>query len=104
VDGMDKDYVNALADQLTEEVKAFGEEIQINGNTLYALVSQSATTKNLQVAGFYKNQVLDVVIPLYVQEPAFNHIVLYSGKTYQVKTIENLEYKSGYRLTIELVP
>ena len=77
---------------------------EINSISINALISQSPTTKNLQVAGFYKNQVLDCIIALYQEEPRLNHIVIYDGNTYQVKTIEKLQYKTGYRLTIELVP
>ena len=101
---MEQDYIDALSEQLKSEVDTLGEQIQINSITQNALISQSATTKNLQVAGFYKNQVLDVIVALYSEVPKLNHIVLYDGKTYQVKTIENLQHKSGYRLTIELIP
>ena len=101
---MDTDYVDALEEQVRKEVDLFGENIFINQISIKGLVSQSATLKNLQVAGFYKNQVLDVIVPIYIETPLLNHIVLYKDKTYQIKTIENLEYNSGYRLTIELVP
>ena len=101
---MEETYIDALSEQIRQEVDLFGEYIEINGVPLKGLVSQSATLKNLQVAGFYRNQVLDVVIPVYAQIPQLNYIVLYDAVTYQVKTIENLEYKTGYRLTIELIP
>ena len=101
---MEETYIDALSEQVRQEVDLFGEYIEINGVPLKGLVSQSATLKNLQVAGFYRNQVLDVVIPVYAQIPQLNYIVLYDAVTYQVKTIENLEYKTGYRLTIELIP
>ena len=58
---MDKLYVEALSEQVRQEVDLFGEDIEINGINLKGLISQSATLKNLQVAGFYRNQVLDVV-------------------------------------------
>ena len=101
---MEETYIDALSEQIRQEVDLFGEYIEINGVPLKGLVSQSATLKNLQVAGFYRNQVLDVVVPVYTQIPQLNYIVLYDAVTYQVKTIENLEYKTGYRLTIELIP
>ena len=101
---MEQEYINSLSDQLTLECNTFGEEITINGFDMNALVSTSATTKNLQVAGFYKNQTLDVVAPLYSDVPKLNNIISYNNKTYQIKQIENLEYNSGYRLTMELVP
>lgn len=101
---MDVDFTDALQEQLSVEVEAFGEEVQINGISVKALISQSAMSKNLQVAGFYKNQVLDLVVGIYSHEPKLSQIVLYQDKTYQIKTIENMEYKSGHKLTIELVP
>ena len=101
---MDLDYTKALKNQLSAEVEAFGEQVQINGILVKALISQSAMSKNLQVAGFYKNQVLDLVVSIYSEDPKLNQIVLYDDKTYQIKTIEKMEYKSGNRLTIELVP
>lgn len=101
---MDKDYQDALADQLKIECNLYGQKIEINGNELMALVSTSPTTKSLQVAGFYSNKTLDAIVPLYVEKPKLNHIVLFNSDTYQVKTIEELEYNTGYRLAIELVP
>ena len=101
---MDEEYVSALADQLLVECFSFGQGIEINGNKINALVSTSPTTKSLQVAGFYKNQTLDVVAPLYSENPKLNQQILFNQKTYQIKQIENLEYNSGYRITMELVP
>ena len=100
---MDEDYVSALVEQLSVECLTFGQSIQINGNVVNALVSTSPTTKNLQVAGFYKNQTLDVIVPLYSETPKLNQVILFNLKTYQIKQIENLEYNSGYRITMELV-
>lgn len=101
---MEQEYISALSEQVNQEVDLFGESIEINGVSLKGLISQSATLKNLQVAGFYRNQVLDVLVPLYTEVPRLNQIVIYSAKTYQIKTIENLEYNTGYRITIELIP
>ena len=101
---MEQDYVDSLSEQLTLECNTFGQGIEINGNKLNAIVSTSPTTKNLQVAGFYKNQTLDVIAPLYAEIPKLNHVVIYKNKTYQVRQIEEMEYSSGYRLTIELIP
>lgn len=101
---MDQDYRNALSDQLEIECSLYGQIIEINGNELKALVSTSPTTKNLQVAGFYSNKTLDAILPLYSEEPKLNHIVLFNSDTYQVKTIEELEYNTGHRLAIELIP
>ena len=100
---MEQEYIHSLSEQLTLECNTFGQGIEINGNKLNAIVSTSPTTKNLQVAGFYKNQTLDVVAPLYAEVPKLNHIVIYNSKTFQIRQIENTEYNSGYRLTMELV-
>lgn len=101
---MNETYIESLQKQLTVECITFGESIIINGFKVLALVSTSPTTKSYQVAGFFKNQTLDVVLPVYSDEPKLNHKVVYKNKTYSVKQVEELEYKSGYRLMMELVP
>ena len=100
---MDQKYIESLEDQLLLECHLYGRQIYINDFPVNALISTSATTKSLQIAGFYKNQTLDVVIPKYKNEPKINNIILFNGKTYQIKQIEDLEYEHGYRITMELI-
>lgn len=101
---MNEPYVESLQNQLTLECETFGEPVEINGFKVFALVSTSPTTKSYQVAGFFKNQTMDAVLPVYGEEPKLNHNLLYRNKTYSVRQVEELEFKSGYRLMIELVP
>lgn len=100
---MEEAYVNSLSEQLLLECSVYGQGIVINGNKINALVSTSPTTKSLQVAGFFKNQTLDIIAPLYSETPKINHIVVYRTKTYVVKQVEEVEYSTGHRLVIELV-
>ena len=100
---MDQSYVDSLVEQLEIECNQFGEEVIIEDKKFHCLLSQSATTKNLQIAGFYKNKTLDLVIPNKDFNPNLNDIVLVKNETFQIKQIENLEFDSGYRLAIELI-
>ena len=101
---MEQGYIDSLSDQLTLECNTFGQGIVINGHKINAIVSTSPTTKNMQVAGFYKHQTLDVILPLYAETPKLNHTIVFKTKTYQVRQIEEMEYTSGYRITMELIP
>ena len=100
---MEQEYLNALNEQTTLECNTYGQALEINGNKINAIVSTSATTQKLQVAGFYKNQVLDVIAPLYGETPKLNQMILFNQNTYQVRQVEKMEYNTGHRLTIELV-
>lgn len=99
---MDIDYQNSLASLLEDECEIFGEIITINGIEIKALVSTSATTKSMQIAGYYKRKTLDVVTPKIVK-PEINQIVVYNFDAYYVKMVEELQYGHGYRFTMELV-
>lgn len=101
---MEQSYIDMLSDQLTLECNTYGQGIEINGHRVNAIVSTSPTTKNMQVAGFYKHQTLDVILPLYAETPKLSHTIVFKAKTYQVRQIEEMEYSSGYRITMELVP
>ena len=101
---MEQNYIDSLIDQLSLECHLYGQEIIIENKKINCLVSQSATTKNLQVAGFYQNKTLDIVIPSGAINPKLNDIVLYKNQTFQIKQIEELEFDHGFRFAIELIP
>ena len=101
---MEQNYIDSLIDQLSLECHLYGQEIIIENKKINCLVSQSATTKNLQVAGFYKNKTLDIVIPSGKINPNLNDIVLHKNQTFQIKQIEELEFDHGFRFVIELIP
>ena len=78
---MDQNYIDSLTEQLEIECKVYGSEVLIESKKINCLVSQSATTKNLQIAGFYKNKTLDLVVPNSDYKPKLNHIVLHKNET-----------------------
>ena len=100
---MDQNYIDSLTEQLEIECKLYGSEVLIEDKKINCLVSQSASTKNLQIAGFYKNKTLDLVVPNSDYKPKLNHIVLHKNETFHIRQIEELEFDSGYRLAIELI-
>jgi hypothetical protein len=100
---MDQDYSKALEDTLSIETELYGEPVTVNGVGLNALVSLSATSKNLRSAGFFKNQVLDIILPKYSEYPELGHKVIYKENLYTIREVETLEYDSGTRAVIELV-
>lgn len=100
---MDKEYVDSLRGILEDECNLFGEFISISGQELKALVSTSPTTKNLQIAGYYKRKTLDVLIPSGVVVPEINQVVLYKNDTFYIQNVEEMLYEHGYRFTMELV-
>ena len=100
---MDKAYSDSLQSILDDECTLYGELIAIDGVELKALVSTSPTTKNLQIAGYYKSKTLDVIIPSGKVTSEINNIVLYKQDNFYVKMIEELIYDHGYRFTMELV-
>ena len=100
---MDIDYINSLTGFLEDECEVYGEFVAINGIELKALVSTSPTTKNLQVAGYYKRKTLDVIVPSGKIVPEINHVVVYNGDNYYIKLVEEMLYQHGYRFSMELV-
>lgn len=100
---MDIDLQNSLKGFLEDECEYFGEFISINGTEIKALVSTSPTTKNLQIAGYYKRKTLDVIIPGSIIIPEINNVVLYNSDNFYIKMVEEMIYQHGYRFTMELI-
>jgi hypothetical protein len=100
---MDIDLQNSLKGILEDECEYFGEFISINGTELKALVSTSPTTKNLQIAGYYKRRTLDVIIAGGKIVPEINQVVLYKSDHFYIKQVEEMLYEHGYRFTMELI-
>lgn len=100
---MDAEYKSSLQSLLEDECLMYGEEITIDGVSLLAKISTSATTKKLEVAGYYKSRTLDVMIPSGKIEPKINQKALYNSELYYIKSVEELLYKHGYKLLIELI-
>ena len=100
---MDIAYQESLRGFLEDECEVYGEYVAINGIELKALVSTSPTTKNLQIAGYYKRKTLDALIPSGKIVPEINHIVIYNNENYYIKSVEDMVYQHGYRIIMELV-
>jgi hypothetical protein len=100
---MDIDLQNSLKGILEDECTFFGEYIEIKGVELNALVSTSPTTKNLEIAGYYKRKTLDVIIPSGKIVPQINDVVIYRTDNYYIKLVEEMLYEHGYRFTMELI-
>lgn len=100
---MDIAMQESLRGVLEDECEYFGEDIEIGGQDIKALVSTSPTTKNLEIAGYYKRKTLDVIIPSGKIDPKINDVVIYKADSFYIKLVEELLYEHGYRFTMELI-
>jgi hypothetical protein len=123
-------FKNGLVDSLKVELDVFGEDAIFRNVPIRILRGTSTQTKNMRVAGFYKEESFDVVM-LHPEEiftnsktiyyegrhrefsdqfnasddrpPQVNEVISFEGYDFRIREIEVLEYSHGFQLILEKI-
>ena len=104
-------FKNGLIACLKSELLTFGEDAIFRNAPIKILRGTSTQTKNMRIAGFYKEESFDVVI-LHPEEsitdeaiskspPQVNEVISFEGLDFRIREIEVLEYSHGFKLILE---
>ena len=123
-------FKDGLVDCLKAELEVFGEDAIFRNVPIKILRGTSTQTKNMRVAGFYKEESFDIVM-LHPEEifsnkktiyyegrhreflaeysshdkspPSVNETIKIEGLDFRIREIEVLEYSHGFQIILEKV-
>ena len=102
-------FKQGLIDSLKAELDAFGEDAMFRNIAIKVIRGTSSQTKNMRIAGFYKEESFDVLMlhpNEYVsteQNPEVNELISIDGKNYRIRELEVLESTHGFNMIVEKV-
>ena len=102
-------FKQGLIDSLKAELEAFGEDAMFRNIAVKIIKGTSSQTKNMRIAGFYKEESFDVMMlhpNEYVsseQNPEVNELISIDGTNFRIREIEVLEFSHGFKMIVEKV-
>lgn len=123
-------FKNGLVESLKTELDVFGEDAIFRNVPIKILRGTSTQTKNMRVAGFYKEESFDVLMlhpeeifsntkTIYyegkhrefsdqfqssnISPPQVNEVISFEGYDFRIREVEVLEYSHGFQLILEKI-
>jgi hypothetical protein len=99
---MNQDYIDSSISQLVAELEVWGEVAEFRGLPIMLIKNTTKQTKEMVIAGYYDETAFDAIIAPTDPKPAVNELITYESEQYFVREVEEFEYKTGYRLVLQL--
>jgi hypothetical protein len=102
-------FKQGLIEVLKAELETFGEDATFRNLPIKIIRGTSSQTKNMRIAGFYKEESFDLMM-LHPNQylsteasPSVNEIITIEGEQFRFKEIEVLELAHGFKMIVEKV-